>query len=218
MAFKLDDYVDVADRITQFYKKWPDGRLKTRDVRYCEWPVGGILATAEAYRTPDDPHPGVGTAWEPVPGKTPYTKDSEVQNAETAAWGRAIVACGISTKKIASRQEVEARQESPRPVVDAAPGGASLPPAPVEGEPSEDERAAAQRSTIDLREGALAKLATPAQRKKMFAMAGEYGLQEGDVKDIIRQVAGVESSKDIPRALMQRIYDEIELTAKAAPQ
>jgi hypothetical protein len=49
-------------------------------------------------------------AWEPFPGPTPYTKDSELMNAETAAWGRAIVAVGLAANKtIASRQEVEAR-------------------------------------------------------------------------------------------------------------
>jgi hypothetical protein len=52
-------------------------------------------------------------AWEVIPGKTPYTKDSEVQNAETSAWGRAIVAVGAATaKKIASREEVRNRTEN----------------------------------------------------------------------------------------------------------
>ena len=60
--------------------------------------------------SPDDPRPGHGTAWEPVPGPTKFTRDSEIQNAETAAWGRAIVAVlAADTKKIASRQEVQNR-------------------------------------------------------------------------------------------------------------
>jgi hypothetical protein len=101
MAFNMDDYVDVASRITEFYKTFPDGRLCTRSVEIIE---GGALAIAEAYRTAEDPHPGVGTAWEPIPGKTSFTKDSEVQNAETAAWGRAIIAVGIPSKKTVGRR------------------------------------------------------------------------------------------------------------------
>ena len=43
---------------------------------------------------------------------TPYTKNSELQNAETSAWGRAIVAvlAADTRKGVASRSEVEARQ------------------------------------------------------------------------------------------------------------
>lgn len=109
MGFNLDDYVDVAERIRQFKDKYPDGSLQGRGEFVLE-PVVGYLYVAEAYRNLDDPRPGVGTAFEPIPGKTPYTRDSEVQNAETAAWGRAIVALGFETKKIASRQEVRNRQ------------------------------------------------------------------------------------------------------------
>lgn len=108
----LDDYVDVAERIAQFHEKYPEGTLQTVDWEPRE--IGGrifIVYRAAAYRTPDDPRPGQGSAWEPFPGPTPYTKDSELMNAETAAWGRALVACGIvANRKIASRQEVRARQ------------------------------------------------------------------------------------------------------------
>ncbi len=107
---KPDNYVDVAERINLFYDKWPDGRLVTKSVSFVQWPKDGILAVAHAYRTPDDPRPGVGTAMEPMPGPTNFTRDSEVQNAETSAWGRAIVACGIGAKVIASSQEVNARR------------------------------------------------------------------------------------------------------------
>ncbi|MDE1822663.1 MAG: hypothetical protein KGI98_17640, partial [Euryarchaeota archaeon] len=69
-----------------------------------------VVYTAAAYRTPLDPRPGMGTAWEPVPGKTRFTRDSEGQNAETSAWGRAIIAAGAAdASKIASREEVQNR-------------------------------------------------------------------------------------------------------------
>lgn len=112
MAFKLDDdYIDVATRIQQFYTRFEEGRL-TR-VGEPAILLGGdrpfIVYTAHAYRTPDDPVPAIGTAWEPIPGPTQFTRDSELMNAETAAWGRAIIAAGIPSKRIASSEEAQAR-------------------------------------------------------------------------------------------------------------
>lgn len=106
MAFNMNEYVDVAERIQHFKEAFPNGSLQSE----IQFKDGGILCIAKAYRDPEDPTPGIGHAWEPVPGKTPYTKDSEVMVAETSAWGRAIVALGISSKRIASKQEVLNRQ------------------------------------------------------------------------------------------------------------
>lgn len=111
-GFNLDDYVDVAERIRLFYERYPDGRLLT--VEHGKYEVGGrefVYCKASAYRTADDIKPCAGIAWEPFPGATPYTRDSELMNAETAAWGRAIIAAGIPSKKIASAQEVRNRSE-----------------------------------------------------------------------------------------------------------
>jgi hypothetical protein len=108
---KPNDYVEVADRIREFRELYPTGSLTQVNLQFLEF--GGkswVVYTAAAYRTPDDPQPGIGTAWEAVPGLTPYTKNSELQNAETAAWGRAMVAAlAVDTKKIASAEEVRAR-------------------------------------------------------------------------------------------------------------
>lgn len=107
------DYIDVATRIADFRQKYPDGRLRQKDVQFLEFAnKHWVVYTAEAWRTADDPAPAQGTAWEPVPGPTNFTRDSELQNAETAAWGRAIVAALASDTKegIASREEVRNRQ------------------------------------------------------------------------------------------------------------
>src|SRR5690606_7776514 len=71
-----------------------------------------IVYTAAAYRHPDDRRPGIGVAWEPFPGLTPYTRNSELMNAETSAWGRAIIAVLAADAKrgIASLEEVRNRQ------------------------------------------------------------------------------------------------------------
>ena len=108
------DYIDVATRIVEFREKYPTGSLQQVKYEFVqvankEW----VIYTAAAFRTPDDIRPGMGTAWEPIPGPTNFTRDSEVQNAETAAWGRAIVAvlAADTRKGIASSEEVRNRQE-----------------------------------------------------------------------------------------------------------
>lgn len=106
----LDDYNDVPTRKREFFAKFPDGSLQS-ECQFTE--VDGrwvAIVKASAFRSPEDPRPGTGLAYEFIPGNTPYTKDSELQNAETAAWGRAIEATGASTsKKIASQEEVRNR-------------------------------------------------------------------------------------------------------------
>ena len=109
----LEDYVDVAHRISAFFEKYPQGCLRAGT----PWEVREIgdqtfvVFTALAYRTPDDEMPAEGTAWEPFPGPTQFTRNSELMNAETAAWGRALAALGFETRKgIATRQDVERRQ------------------------------------------------------------------------------------------------------------
>lgn len=110
------DYIDVNTRIVEFRTKHPEGSLQQLDLKFIDFAGGSwVVFTAAAYRSADDQRPGIGTAWEPVPGRTPFTKDSEVQNAETAAWGRAIVAAlAADTKRgIASAEEVRNRREEP---------------------------------------------------------------------------------------------------------
>lgn len=117
MGFELSpEYKDVPARIADFKAKHPEGCLRPAnpDEPYKIEALGGeffIVYTAAAHRSPDDPCPGIGVAWEPFPGKTPYTKNSELQNAETSAWGRAIVAVLASeSKHVASAEDVRNRQ------------------------------------------------------------------------------------------------------------
>lgn len=111
------DYNEVPVRIREFYEACPDGRLRPADPEnpFKIIEIGDktfIEYTALAFRSVDDPNPSVGVAWEPFPGKTPYTRDSELMNAETSAWGRAIVATGLSkAKRVSSANEVRNRSE-----------------------------------------------------------------------------------------------------------
>lgn len=121
MAYSLDDYVDVAERIHIAKSLYPDFSLQSA-IWFDE--INGqqvVICKAEFYRTPDDPRPGIGHAWELIPGKTPYTKGSEPMVCETSAWGRAINAVIPVAKKIASTDEVKAakaRQSQPRKAPD----------------------------------------------------------------------------------------------------
>ncbi|HEX6443935.1 MAG TPA: hypothetical protein VF053_02525 [Streptosporangiales bacterium] len=130
--FQMGDYVDVAARIVEFRDKHPEGSLQPADpgVPYRIETIGEqtyIAVVAAAYRTPNDPRPGIGMAYEQFPGRTPYTKGSELQNAETSAWGRAIVAAlAADTKRgVASADEVRNRQAE-RDLPDEPPSPAAL--------------------------------------------------------------------------------------------
>lgn len=121
MSFALDDYVEVADRIAEFYRRFPEGRLRADIVELTETK---IVMRAYAYRTAEDMVPATGHSTLAIPGKTPYTRDAEVENCETSAIGRAIVMAGIPSKKVASADEVKAK-------VVAMPVKAAPRPAPV---------------------------------------------------------------------------------------
>src|SRR5438876_3309995 len=111
--FSLDDYVTVAERVSAFYAKFPDGSLQSEIV---ELNPSLVVMRAYAYRTPDDQRPGIGYSSLGIPGTTPYTRNSEVENCESSAWGRAIAALGFEVKRgIASAEEVRnKREEAPK--------------------------------------------------------------------------------------------------------
>lgn len=144
-GFNLGDYVEVKDRIHMFYAAFPEGRLVTdRAELWMELEPPRVVVKALAYRTPDDPQPGVGWSWMVLPGTTSYTKGSELENTETSAWGRAIGSLGIGIdKSIASANEVKGHSGDSTPdkppSVEETEGGligvASLgKAAPVDGE------------------------------------------------------------------------------------
>jgi hypothetical protein len=122
MGFSMDDYVDVAERLRTLKEKYPDAVVRPYDPAnpYKIETIEGqtfIVYTAICIKYPEELYSAIACAWEPFPGKTQFTRGSELMNAETSAWGRCIVAALVSdTKKIASKQEVRNRkadQETP---------------------------------------------------------------------------------------------------------
>ena len=115
--FNIDPaYTEVSERMKIARELWPACIFRPVDPLNPYQIVtikdlSFIVYSAALYRDAEDLLPAIGTAWEEIPGRTPYTKGSELMNAETSAWGRACIAAGIPSKKIASFEEVRNRQE-----------------------------------------------------------------------------------------------------------
>lgn len=112
MAFSLDNYVDVPTRLRMALERYPDLRVAETGREVVQLGNSIVLVCqVTVWRTADDPRPVVASASEPIPGRTPYTKDSELMVGMTSALGRALGYMGFGIgKSIASRQEVENRQ------------------------------------------------------------------------------------------------------------
>jgi hypothetical protein len=169
------DYIDVAARLVEFREKYPDGSLQPADPSqpFTVQQIGGkdrIVVVAAAYRTPDDARPGIGMAYEEVPGRTPYTRDSELQNAETSAWGRAIVAAlAADTKKgVASANEVRNR------VADR--DAEKAPKKATRGRPAQDEWARPEAPTDgEWKAGWIAHVSTATSKEQLNELWKDLG-------------------------------------------
>jgi hypothetical protein len=111
----LSNYVDVPTRFAALLAKWPELRIKEHRPEIIT--VGDktfISVTMQAWRTPDDPLPCQATCFEPFPGKTSFTRDSEQMNASTSCLGR-LAGLMMSFPKMASLEEVINRQKDDQP-------------------------------------------------------------------------------------------------------
>lgn len=137
MAFdkkSLDGYVEVKDRIIAFLEDYPDGRFQSEVVFHKQWTgeywdrrdkkfkvgqCGLIAVKGRVFRGFTDPLPAEGHSWMNTPGTTPYTEGSEIENAETSAWGRALATMGYGiTKSIASKDEIRDKSDGDDPLAD----------------------------------------------------------------------------------------------------
>lgn len=103
---RLGDYVQVKDRLVAALGKYPGLVVIEEDPKIVQ--IGDrifVSVTVELWS--ESVRVSRATAWEPFPGKTPYTRDSEQQNASTSALGRALGFLGFGIgKSIATREDV----------------------------------------------------------------------------------------------------------------
>ena len=104
MGFNLEDYETVEERLTKFWKEYPDGRIETELI---EASNNRFIVAARIYRTEADPRYWTsGLAFEVISDKG-VNATSALENAETSSIGRALANAGFATKgKRPSREEM----------------------------------------------------------------------------------------------------------------
>jgi hypothetical protein len=196
-GFDMRDYVPVNERISAFYEQHPDGSLQSEIV---ELTTDRVTVKAYAYRSDADPRPGIGHSSLAIPGSTSFTKGSEIENAETSAWGRAIAALGFEVKRgLATAEEVRNKQPDRDERADPARRGSRRPattPGPVQRTPEE------QQLLNEL-------LATGATISQMELMADALGIPKGghatadQLREMLRRMTQPGSGvpdRDVPPA------------------
>lgn len=119
MAGFADGYVPVNERIEAFYKAHPEGSVQC-DIHTLTDAL--VVMRATVYRSPDDPRPSIAHSMLGIPGRTNFTRGSEIENAETSAVGRAIAMLGFEVKRgMASREEVWNKHTEEPPSRQSAP-------------------------------------------------------------------------------------------------
>lgn len=104
MAFNLDNYETVEDRLARFWTDHPDGRIATELVAQ---DGDQVIFKAAIYFDAGDPIPRSTGFAEELRGSSPVNKTSHLENCETSAIGRALANCGYATKgKRASFEEM----------------------------------------------------------------------------------------------------------------
>ena len=103
MAFNLNDYETVEERIIKFWKDYPDGRIETE---LLEAGTGRFIVEARIFKTEADTKPYATDM-----AAESFKPDSSVaefalERCSTSAIGRALATGGFATKKRASREEM----------------------------------------------------------------------------------------------------------------
>ena len=213
MSWDLKDYVDVPARLKMLAEKFPDVRIKEDAPRIIT--IGDktfLEVRVTAWRTPDDQLPAIAFCWEPFPGTTPYTRDSEQMNAATSALGRlvAIMLPGAFAKQ-ASANEVFHRAGPPRQ--------SRQPVAPVGGpdpwdEPTHDNQIQqiVAREQAARKEASAGSPATQPQKKMLAATAKRKGLTVAeDLRVFCADTIGrdIVSAKDLTKAEASKVIDAL---------
>jgi hypothetical protein len=100
----LDNYEPVADRITKFWKTYPNGRIHTEIKLINETEV---IVMASVYTDREDIRPAAIDYAHETRGSSNINRASFLENCSTSAIGRGLATLGFSTSKNrASREEM----------------------------------------------------------------------------------------------------------------
>jgi hypothetical protein len=129
--FNLEDYETVEDRLSKFWKDYPDGRISTQIIEHT---LQRFIVQAAIYRTEVDAQPwATGFAEETVSTRG-VNSTSALENCETSAIGRALANAGYASKgKRPSREEMaKVKAAEPKPFAEKLADKITM---PVEDDP-----------------------------------------------------------------------------------
>lgn len=168
---KPEGYIEVNERVVEFHSLFPEGVIWTEIVDQIGLVIGDdvprICVKAYARRRPGE-DPFTGLSWLEVPGGTPYTKGSEIENAETSAVGRALAFMGIAAKEgIATLEEILSKQVDtrPQPSASSEPEDADTSQSPPADPPAKED------TTETLPEDTTAETNKPKRKSRAKAKA-----------------------------------------------
>jgi hypothetical protein len=196
-GFKLGDYVDVPTRLAMALKKYPDLRIAESRPQIVEVDAQKYVEiSCTVWRDAEDLVPVVAYCWEQIPGKTPYTRGSEMMNASTSCLGRALGFLGLGIgKSIASRDEVEIAQarQAPAQLAAVVPMRNEMHEVPFPNEPQRD-------------------YATPKQLGMMRALANGQGLKGDDLKSFCSATVGreINTTGDLLKHDVSKVIDALK--------
>jgi hypothetical protein len=112
--FNLEDYETVEERLTKFWKDYPDGRISTTLV---ESTLQRFIVQASVFRTEADAQAWTTGYAEETVSTRGVNSTSALENCETSAIGRALANAGYVTKgKRPSREEMsKVKAAEPKP-------------------------------------------------------------------------------------------------------
>lgn len=114
MAFNLEDYETVEERLAKFWADNPDGRIETELVNRTNAPSNEFVFVARLYRTEADKS-AVSTGWAAENKTESGFGKFGCELAESSAIGRALANWTYSKKGARPSREEMQRVEQPKP-------------------------------------------------------------------------------------------------------